>query len=41
MCDSDFTVCQIMFPITKYHHCMEDAVNNYAAFTNPYTELKQ
>ena len=52
MCKSAFAVCQITSPITKYHHCMgkltremvatvEDVVNNYAAFTDPYTELKQ
>ena len=52
MCKPAFAVCQITSPITKYHHCMgkltremvatvEDVVNNYAAFTDPYTELKQ
>ena len=52
MCKSAFANCQITSPITKYHHCVgklpaeavamvEDVVNNYAAFADPYTELKQ
>ena len=49
MCESAFTVHQITPPITKYHHCMgklpaetvEDVINNYSAFADPYTELKQ
>ena len=52
LCESAFAVHQIMSPITKYPHCMgklpaetvatvEDVVNNYVAFTNPYTEFKQ
>ena len=52
MCESAFAVRQITSPITKYHHCMgklpaetvatvEDVINNYSAFADPYTELKQ
>ena len=52
MCKSAFAVRQITSPITKYHHCVEklpaetvatveDVMNNYAAFVDPYTELKQ
>ena len=52
MCDSAFAVCQITTSVTKYHHCMgkltaktvatvEDVVNNYAAYADPYKELKQ
>ena len=52
MCESAFAVHQIMSPITKYHHCVgklpaetvatvEDVINNYTAFADPYTELKQ
>ena len=52
MCESAFAVRQITSPIFKYHHCMgklpaetvatvEDVINNYLAFTDPYTELKQ
>ena len=52
MCESAFIVCQIMSPITKYHHCLgklpaetvasvEDVVNNFTLFADHYTELKQ
>ena len=51
MCESAFAVRQIMSSVTKYHHCMgklptetvatvEDMVNNYATYADPYTELK-
>ena len=52
MCESAFTVRQITSPITKYHHCVgklpaetvatvEDVIDNYGTFADPYTELKQ
>ena len=52
MCESDFATRNIVSPITKYHHCVgmlpqervasiEDVVNNFAAFEDPYEELKQ
>ena len=52
MCESVFVVRQITSSVTKYHHCVgklpaetlatvEDVVNNYAAYTDLYTELKQ
>ena len=52
MCESAFAVRQITSPITKYHHSVgklpaetvatvEDVINNYSAFADPYTELKQ
>ena len=52
MCESAFAVRQIMSPITKYHHCVgklpaetvasvEDVMNNFTSFADPYTELKQ
>ena len=51
MCESAFAVRQITSSVTKYHHCVgklpaetvatvEDVVNNYAAYADPYTELK-
>ena len=52
MCESAFAVRQITSSVTKYHHCMgklpaetvatvEDVVNNYTDFADPYTELKR
>ena len=52
MCESAFAVRNITSPLTKYHHCVgklpqetvasiEDVVNNFAAFNDPYEELKQ
>ena len=52
MCESAFAVRQITSPITKYQHCVgklpaetvatvEDVINNYSAFADPYIELKQ
>ena len=52
MCKSAFAVRQITSSITKYHHCVgklpaetvatvEDMVNNYTAYTDPYAELKR
>ena len=52
MCESTFAVKQITLPITKYHHCVsklpqetaasiEDVVNNFTAFNDPYRELKE
>ena len=52
MCESVFVVRQITSSVTKYHHCVgklpaetlatvEDVVNNYAAYADLYTELKQ
>ena len=52
MCESAFAVRQITSSVTKYHHCVgklpaetvatvEDVVNNYADFADPYTELKR
>ena len=52
MCESAFATRNITSPVTKYHHCMgklpaetvvtvEDVVNNYANFADPYAELKQ
>ena len=52
MCESAFAVRQIMSSVTKYHRCMgklpaetvatvEDVVNNYATYTDPYTERKR
>ena len=52
MCESTFAVRQITSPITKYHHCVsklpqetvasiEDVVNNFTAFNDPYRELKE
>ena len=52
MCESAFAVRQITSSVPKYHHCVgklpaetvatvEDMVNNYAAYADPYKELKQ
>ena len=52
MCESAFAVCQITSSTTKYHHCVgklpvetvatvEDIIDNYSSFADPYTELKQ
>ena len=52
MCESAFAVRQITSSITKYHHCVgklpvetvatvEDVIDNYGTFADPYTELKQ
>ena len=52
MCESTFAVRQITSPITQYHHCVrklpqetvasiEDVVNNFTAFNDPYRELKE
>ena len=52
MCESTFAVRNITSPLTKYHHCVgklpqetvasiEDVVNHFAAFNDPYEELKQ
>ena len=52
MCESAFAVRQITSSITKYHHCVgklpaetvatvEDVIENYGTFADPYTELKQ
>ena len=52
LCESAFTVRQITSSVTKYHHCVgklpaekvatvEEMVNNYTAYANPYTELKR
>ena len=48
MCESALAVRQITSSLTKYHHCVgklpaetlatvEDVVNNYAAYADPYT----
>ena len=50
MCESVFAVRQITSSVTKYHHCVgklpaetvatvEDVVNNYTTYADPYTEL--
>ena len=52
MCESAFATHNIVLPLTKYHHGMgklpvetvasiEDVVNNFMAFTDPYKELKK
>ena len=52
MCESAFAVRNITSALTKYHHCVgklpqetvaciEDVVNHFAAFNDPYEELKQ
>ena len=52
MCESAFAVRQITSSTTKYHHCVgklpaetvatvEDIIDNYTDFADPYTELKQ
>ena len=51
MCESAFAVCQITSPVTSYNHCVgkltaetvalvEDMLNNFASFADPYTELR-
>ena len=52
MCESAFATRNIVSPLTKYHHCVgklpvetvasiEDVVNNFTAFADPYEELKK
>ena len=52
MCESTFATCNIISPLTKYHHCVgklpvetvasiEDVVNNFMAFMDLYEELKK
>ena len=51
VCESAFALRQIMSPVTKYHHVIglilsdlvesiEDVINNYTAYVDPYEELK-
>ena len=51
VCESAFALWQITSPVTKYHHVIglilselvesiEDMVNNYTAYVDPYEELK-
>ena len=51
MCESAFAARNIVSPLTKYHHCVgkllqetvatiEDVVNHFAPFTDPFKELK-
>ena len=51
MCESVFTVRNITDPVLKYHHCIaklpaetvntiEDVVNNFATFADPYEAIK-
>ena len=52
MCESAFATRNIVSPLTKYHYCVgklpvetvasiEDVVNNFTAFADPYEELKK
>ena len=52
ICESAFATRNIVSPLTKYHYCVgklpvetvasiEDVVNNFTAFADPYEELKQ